>query len=150
MLKKKEGLSDEEFRHNWEKVQAPRFVPLRKKHGATFYSQVRTHFLTLFPLWSILFSQKDEESTADIIQTYPKQDTKHIISQTMFQDKQHTLDYDGIATTIFPSAEAAIAYMQDPEYGKIHDDMPKTVVQADTFLATGGEEVIFLNQNANK
>jgi hypothetical protein len=67
MLKKKEGLSDEEFRHNWEKVQAPKFVPLMKKHGATFYSQVRIHFLTWFPLWSILFSVEAEELTTDII-----------------------------------------------------------------------------------
>jgi hypothetical protein len=73
-----------------------------------------------------------------------------MISQNLFQDKRHTLDYDGIATTVFPSPEAAIAYMHDPEYQKIQDDMPKIVFQADTFLAAGGEEVVLLNQNANK
>jgi hypothetical protein len=40
MLKRKDGVSEEEFRRHWEKEHAPKLVPLMKKYGVLYYSQV--------------------------------------------------------------------------------------------------------------
>ncbi|PVF94793.1 hypothetical protein CPB86DRAFT_817692 [Serendipita vermifera] len=81
LLKKHDGVSDEEFRRNWEKLHAPKLVPVMRKHDALRYSQ-----------------------------------RSNVISQTIYQDDAHALDYDGISTTMFPSAEAAEAYLKDPDH----------------------------------
>jgi hypothetical protein len=73
-----------------------------------------------------------------------------MISQTTFQDKSHTLEYDGIATTVFPSAEAANAYIHDPEYMTIARQYSKLITLDGSFLSTGGEEVVLINQNMSK
>ncbi|PVF94794.1 hypothetical protein CPB86DRAFT_867429 [Serendipita vermifera] len=99
LIKKKEDVSDEEFRKHWEKVHASRFVPLMKKYGAIWYSQ-----------------------------TYPNRERSNFISQTIWKGDVHTIDYDGIATTLFPSVEAAEAYMTDPELDKILAESPRSFV----------------------
>ncbi|PVF94795.1 hypothetical protein CPB86DRAFT_876120 [Serendipita vermifera] len=121
LLKKSEGVSDEEFRRNWEKEQAPKIVPLMKKHGALYYSQ-----------------------------TYTNREKSNVISQIMYKDNTHTLDYDGVGTTVFPSAEAMEAYMKDPEQYKILSEAFRAFVEDITFRAVGGEEVVFFNQLSDK
>jgi hypothetical protein len=73
-----------------------------------------------------------------------------MISQATFQDKSHTLEYDGIATTVFPSAEAANAYTHDPEYMIIAKQYSKLITHDGSFLSAGGEEVVMINQNTSK
>ncbi|PVF94792.1 hypothetical protein CPB86DRAFT_800176 [Serendipita vermifera] len=121
LLKKNDGVSDEEFRRNWEKEHAPKLVPLMRKHGAVWYSQ-----------------------------TYTNREKSNAISQAIYKDNAHSLDYDGIATTVFPSAEAAEAYMKDPEKWKILAENPRTFVHDATYRAGGGEEVVLLNLMSDK
>ncbi|PVF94790.1 hypothetical protein CPB86DRAFT_800175 [Serendipita vermifera] len=121
LVKKSEGLSDGEFRKKWEKAQVPKIVPLMKKHGASFYSQ-----------------------------TYMNRDGKHSISQGLFNDNSHTADYDGISTTVFPSAEAADAFLNDKEHQEILKANPRDFVQMNMFRAAEGEEVVFLDLKGEK
>lgn len=72
------------------------------------------------------------------------------MSRLIFKDDSHTADYDGIGTTVFPSAEAAEAYISDPEQEKILKEDPKIYAQESTFRVVAGDEVVFLNQTANK
>ncbi|PVF94785.1 hypothetical protein CPB86DRAFT_867425 [Serendipita vermifera] len=120
--KKNEGISDEEFRRNWEKFQGPGIVPLMKKWGVLYYSQ----------------------------QTYPSQDSQSVISQALFEDTSRTLDYDGIATVVFPSLEAAEGFSKDQEHEKMLKDYPKVYTQVGSIRIIAGEEVVFLNPVVNK
>ncbi|PVF94788.1 hypothetical protein CPB86DRAFT_876117 [Serendipita vermifera] len=121
LAKKGEEISDEEFRRIWEKAQAPKVLPLMKKHGATYYSQ-----------------------------TYMNRDSRDTVSRGLFKDDAHTADYDGISTTDFPSLEAADAYLNDPELKEISKENPWNFFQVSVFRATGGEEVVLLDLRQNK
>jgi hypothetical protein len=58
LSKKREGMSNEEFRTYWEKTHGPKVLALLKKHGGLYYSQVRigfhfhfAHNPPLLPTW---------------------------------------------------------------------------------------------------
>ncbi|CAG8665191.1 13895_t:CDS:2 [Acaulospora colombiana] len=160
-----ENVSEEEFRRSWEKEQAPRLVPLMKKHGALFYSQVRTHptphLAHPAPLVSppllLIRNMVQYPFSTDAAWVPRKGDCyriafehNNVVSQAMYKDDAHTLDYDGIATTVFPSVEAAEAYIKDPEQFKILGDGSRDFMEHPKFRVAGGEEVIFLNALSNK
>ncbi|CAG8569619.1 9014_t:CDS:2, partial [Acaulospora colombiana] len=73
--------------------------------------------------------------------TYPSKENQSAISQALFEDKSRTLDYDGIATVVFPSVEAAEGFSRDPEHAKMLKDYPKVYTQVGSIRITAGEEV---------
>ncbi|CAG8676817.1 4511_t:CDS:2 [Acaulospora colombiana] len=120
-IKRNENVTDEDFRKNWEKEHSQKMLPLLKKYGALYYSQ-----------------------------TYISHDGQRAISQSLFEDKSRTLDYDGIATIVFPSLQAAEDFSKDTEHSKTVKDDPKVWIQAGAARIMAGEEVVFLNQISSK
>lgn len=121
VIKKKDGISEEEFRRHWEKVHGPSLVPLMKKYGVLYYSQ-----------------------------TYPNHKDRDLSSKAIFNDDDHTLDCDGVATVVFPSAEAANGFLNDPEHEKVLKEGHKFFVQETMTRMTGGDEVVFVNESTSK
>ncbi|CAG8676838.1 4513_t:CDS:2, partial [Acaulospora colombiana] len=115
------NVSEEEFRRHWEKVHGPNLVPLMKKYGVMYYSQ-----------------------------TYPTHKNRGVISKAIFSDDDHTLDCDGVATVVFPSAEAAHGFANDPAHEKVLKEGHKFFVQENLTRMTAGDEVVFVNDMTTK
>ncbi|PVF98537.1 hypothetical protein CPB86DRAFT_784793 [Serendipita vermifera] len=121
LIKKREGVTNEEFRRYWEKEHSQNLLPFLKKHGVLYYSQ-----------------------------TYVDRDSQRAIAQTFNDDKIASLDYDGVANIVFPSQKVAEEFTNDPEIAKTTKDGPKSWVQVTSTRIIAGEEVVFLNQIAQK
>jgi hypothetical protein len=65
-------------------------------------------------------------------------------------DNIPALDFDGIATVIFPSSETTEAFINDPDHAKIFKEDPKVYVEQGAVRVSAGEEVVFVNQLASK
>jgi hypothetical protein len=68
----------------------------------------------------------------------------------LLDDKSRTLDFDGIATLVFPTLEAAEAFNRDPESQKTVNNDGKIFTHMSSLRLLVGEEVVFYNQVASK
>ncbi|PVF94787.1 hypothetical protein CPB86DRAFT_626582 [Serendipita vermifera] len=121
LIKKSEDITNEEFRRYWEKEHSQKMLPFLKKYGALYYSQ-----------------------------TYLNQDSQRAIAEAINNDKAGSLDYDGIATIVFPSQKVAEEFTKDPEVANTTREGPKSWSQITSTRIMAGEEVVFLNQTAHK
>jgi hypothetical protein len=139
-VKKKEGMSDEDFIEYYNTKHAQKAVPILQRHGILSYSLVFPPLLHL--------KRRQYRAAADVSQTYHLERDRKMI-QDIMHGKAQLMDYDAICTFVFPDYLALAKFLYDKDGAALSDDhenfmddsVMKMMVGDEYMLIQDGEKV---------
>ncbi|KAF2871160.1 EthD domain-containing protein [Massariosphaeria phaeospora] len=115
LIKKKEGMADEDFIEHYNNVHAQQAVPILQRHGAITYSL--TYHLA-----------RDKKVIQDIMRNSAK-----------------LLDYDAICTFVFPDYLALAKFLYDKEGAALNGDHENFMDDSQMRMMVGDEYLLIEN-----
>ncbi|KAI9681728.1 MAG: hypothetical protein M1822_007080 [Bathelium mastoideum] len=115
LIKKKEGMSDEDFMDHYNNIHARMAVPVLLRHNILSYSL--TYHL-----------RRDRT-----------------IMQDMLHGKANLLPYDAICTFVFPDYKAFAKFMYDPESNAMNKDHVNFMDESQMKMMVGDEYMLIDN-----
>ncbi|KAF2113787.1 EthD domain-containing protein [Lophiotrema nucula] len=115
LIKKKDGMSDEDFIAHYNNVHAQRAVPILQRHGIIGYSL--TYHL----------------------------DRDRKVMQDIMHNKAKLADYDAICTFVFPDYLALARFMYDKEGAELNGDHENFMDDSQMRMMVGDEYMLIEN-----
>jgi EthD domain len=138
MIRKKEGMSDEDFINHYNNVHAQMAAPVVQRAGAISYS------LVILPLRS--YPRHGQRSLFSLfltvtLQTYHLQRDRKMI-QDILHNKAKLLDYDAICTFVFPDYKCLAKFLYDKESAALTSDHENFMDDSQMKMMVGDEYMV--------